>query len=174
MREVAEPHRNVRFIEGMAEETGAPAAAYDLVTAFQAFHWFATDAVLQEIVRVVRPGGRAALVLNERDESDPFTAAFGAIVRRYATDDTEALRAKSLEVFRHLPGTLAEHEFPNSQQLDRSGLLRRVGSTSYLPHTGDAAEALRADVDALFAANISDGFVRMVLRTIVVRIDLPR
>ena len=40
MREAAEPHPRVEWIAGTAEWTGLGEASIDLVTAFQAFHWF--------------------------------------------------------------------------------------------------------------------------------------
>ena len=79
---------DVTWIDGTAEETTLGDASVDGVTAFQAFHWFANDAALAEIRRIVRPGGRACLVRSERDERDGFAAAYGELVRRFAQDAT--------------------------------------------------------------------------------------
>ena len=46
-----------RFVEGTAEDTGLPASSADVVTASQAMHWFTSGPALQEIGRVLRPGG---------------------------------------------------------------------------------------------------------------------
>jgi SAM-dependent methyltransferase len=46
-----------RFLEGTAEDTGLPADSADVITASQAMHWFTTGPALQEIGRVLRPGG---------------------------------------------------------------------------------------------------------------------
>jgi ubiquinone/menaquinone biosynthesis C-methylase UbiE len=172
MREHATRAPGVTFVDGTAEATTLGDASVDAATAFQAFHWFASDEALREIRRVVRPGGRAALVLNERDASDPFTAEYGDIVRRYAQDDTERRRMESMEVFQRLPGTVDKHELANGQELDREGLLGRTRSTSYLPKDGALAEALYRDVGELFDRHATQQ-VRLALTTFVVCVELP-
>ncbi|MBD5635763.1 MAG: class I SAM-dependent methyltransferase, partial [Candidatus Eremiobacteraeota bacterium] len=52
---------------GSAENTGLATGSVDVVGCFQAFHWFANAAPLAEFVRILRPGGRLAIVWNERD-----------------------------------------------------------------------------------------------------------
>lgn len=171
MRDAAEPCAGVEWVAATAEATGLHEASVDLVTAFQAFHWFEPGTVLNEIVRILRPGGRAAVVYNERDETDPFTAAYGAIVRRFQTDETERRRADGLAAFAAFEGWHGgprRTEVRNVQRVDREGVHARANSTSYLPQSGPAAEALHAEIDTLFDAHARDEHVAMVLRTIVV------
>src|SRR5262245_55839287 len=52
----------------------------------QAFHWFATDAALKEIHRVLRPGGYLGLIWNVRDESVEWAAAMTSIMAGYEGD----------------------------------------------------------------------------------------
>ena len=174
MRAAAEPDPNVEWRDGTAERTGLQEADVDLVTAFQAFHWFDHAQALDEIVRILRPGGRAAVVYNERDESDPFTDAYGALVRKFQTDQTERRRADGLAAFAAFEGWVAKRriEFRNSQSLDADGVLSRARSTSYLPKTGPVAEELHAAVRALVAQHAQAGRVTMALRTIVVAADV--
>ena len=63
----------------------------------------ANDAAVAEIVHIGRTGATAARVLNERDERDPVSAAYGDLVRRFATDDTEAQRMPSIARLKALP-----------------------------------------------------------------------
>ena len=169
MREAAEPHPRVEWIAGTAEWTGLDEASIDVVTAFQAFHWFDHGQALREIVRILRPGGRAAAIYNERDESDPFTAAYGALVRAYALDDTERRRAAALEAFIGFEGWHVRRcvEVRNEQPQDLEGVLARARSSSYLPKTGPQADELHAAVRALFAHHAREGRVGMTMRTIV-------
>jgi SAM-dependent methyltransferase len=169
MREGAAAAPNVTWVARTAEETGLPTGSADLVTAFQAFHWFDAEAAIAEMRRLLRPFGHAALVYNERDERDAFTAAYGDIVRRHATDQTEGRRGYGRTTFEHSPAWshVSVTEFENEQILDRAGVHARALSTSYLPNAGPAADALHADIDAMFDRYASDGAVTMHLKTMV-------
>lgn len=175
MRDAAEPDERVRWIDGSAEATGLDEASVDLVTVFQAFHWFDFAPALREIVRILRPGGRAAVVYNERDESDPFTAAYGDLVRRYQTDQTERRRRDALDAFTAFEawhGGPRRIEFRNAQILDDDGVLARARSTSYLPKAGAAGRELHDAIRSLFAKYQTNGQVTMRMRTIVVAGDV--
>ncbi len=172
MRERAQPTLGVTFVDGTAESTTLSASSVDVATAFQAFHWFQVPEAVAEICRIVRPGGQAALVLNERDESDAFTAAFGDIVRRFAQDHTEQRRMESMDAFERLPGLAERRQFLNGQVLDRDGLLGRTRSASYLPREGPRAAALEQEVGDLFSRYEAVGHVKLALVTWVVRVKL--
>jgi ubiquinone/menaquinone biosynthesis C-methylase UbiE len=150
MRDAAHPHARVSWQDGTGEDTHLDDASVDAVCACQAFHWFATPKAIDEFRRVSRR--RAALLQNERDERDPFTRAFGDVVRAYATDDTEALRMRALETFAAFPNAaVSRSSYGHSQRFDLEALIGRAASASYLPKTGPASESLRADLAALFA-----------------------
>ena len=51
----------VDFRVANAERTGLDARSFDLVTAGQSWHWFDSGAALEEIERVLRPGGVLAI-----------------------------------------------------------------------------------------------------------------
>ncbi len=162
MRAAAAPDPNVTWIGGRAEATALPGASVDVAVALQAWHWFAHDAAFAECRRIVRPGGRIAVVYYERDERDAATEAYGDLVRRFAVDDAEARRAAALALFRALPGATSL-EFADAQVLDSPAFAARIGSTSYLPQAGEAAERLREAAAALFRTWARDGALTLRL-----------
>ena len=76
---------DLTILAGTAETIPLPDGSVDAVVCAQAFHWFATAAALQEMHRVLAPGGALGLIWNVRDESRPWVAALSAI-----TDPWEA------------------------------------------------------------------------------------
>lgn len=174
MRDAAEPQPRITWIPGSAESTGLDEASIDLVTAFQAFHWFDHAKALREMVRILRPGGRAAVIYNERDELDAFTAAYGDLVRQYQTDQTERRRVEAVAAFSAFEGWHGSRgvDVRNEQRLDVDGVLARAKSTSYLPQDGPDADELHAAIRKLVAKHARDGRVVMALRTTVVAADV--
>ena len=73
-------------IAGTAQSMPLEDASVDAVVCAQAFHWFANREALQEIHRVLRPGGKLGLVWNVRDESVEWVAAITAIMAPYEGD----------------------------------------------------------------------------------------
>ena len=76
----------VSVLDGSAESMPLDAACADLVLCAQAFHWFATEAALAEIHRVLKPGGRLGLVWNVRDESVDWVRQITEIITPYEGD----------------------------------------------------------------------------------------
>ena len=75
----------VATIQAEAEATGLDPESVDLVTAAQAFHWFAKREALEEIARILRPGGGLALFWNVRDaDRSPFLAEYAELLERVA------------------------------------------------------------------------------------------
>jgi SAM-dependent methyltransferase len=166
MRAKAVPDPRVDWIDGTAEATTLAEASVDVAAAFQAWHWFDHDTAIAELRRIVRPGGRLAVLYNERDERDPFTAALGEIFRTYAIEPIEELRIAALARFAALPGAQCS-TFGNVQELDREGIRARFASSSYVPHEGPAAEAMHAAGDVLFDHFAQQGRVRIHLETLL-------
>ena len=83
MRQVAETNHgapNIRFRAGVAQTTGVPAGAADIVTCAQSFHQMEPEGTLAEIERILRPGGLFAAYdydwppVVDRDAEDAFFA----------------------------------------------------------------------------------------------------
>jgi len=126
--------RGVRALDGIAERIPLDDAAVDLVTVAQAFHWFDGDAALAEVHRVLRPGGRLALLWNRRVEDAPVNVAIEEILAPYRADTPthsgDHWRAAFTRTSLFRP--LEEHVFANEQVLDADGLAARVRSISFI------------------------------------------
>ena len=154
----------VQVLDGTAEEIPLEAGAVDLVTVAQAFHWFDGDAALREIHRVLRPGGRLALVWNRRIETDPANDAIERILAPHrAGTPTHRLDEWRAAFDRTtLFGPLEEHLFETQQLLDADGMADRVGSISFVASLPDDT---RTEVLAAARALAGDGPVTVPYRT---------
>lgn len=168
MRDAAEPHQRVEWRDGSAEDLGLHGESIDLVIAAQAFHWFRPTSALAEFARVLRPGGRLALVWNLRDNRDAFTAGYTAALFRTAIDDAveKDLQTDSLAACA-LYQTALRLEFEGvPQSFTAEGLLGRALSSSYVPRSGPAHATLISDLNALHAAHAdTQGRVQLRYRT---------
>jgi SAM-dependent methyltransferase len=89
----------VRVLAGTAEAIPLPDASADTVVCAQAWHWVDPGRAVPEAARVLRPGGRLALAWNSRDESVPWVAELGRILREYAAapaEDRQTDRVRAL------------------------------------------------------------------------------
>ena len=138
---------------GTAEAIPLSDGSVDAVFAAQAFHWFANDAAVGEIARVLRPGGVFALVWNEPDEERP-----SPLPEEYETYIRE-LHTAGMSIFEDAPpwqevigcgpfGEVHEAAVPHDHVLDREGLLDNARSVSWvatLPDDERKAVLLRLD-----------------------------
>jgi SAM-dependent methyltransferase len=157
-----------RYRKGSAEATGLPDGCARAVLAAQAFHWFDANAALCEFARILQPAGWVALMWNERDESDGFTAEYGAVIR--TAPDAAAIekpRLRAGEPLLHHP-LFCDGErldFRHEQELDEDGVLGRAFSASYAPREPVAAEAFAAELRGVFATHQREGKVCLVYQT---------
>ena len=77
---------SVIALNGTAQCIPLKDASVDAVVCAQAFHWFATNTALAEFHRVLKPGGRLALIWNVRDESVDWVTALTEIITPYEGD----------------------------------------------------------------------------------------
>jgi SAM-dependent methyltransferase len=162
------------FRAGTGETTGLGDASVDLVVCAQSFHWLEPRVALAEFHRILRPGGRLALMWNVRaDEATGFAAAYedimrqaqddaarrGLVVRRERTGDALDLRPWFTD--------MASASYDNAQPLTRDGLLGRARSASYFPPAGSAERSRleRSLLDAHGEHAAPDGVVSLEQQT---------
>ena len=142
----------VEVVDGTAESIPLPDASVDVVTVAQAFHWFDAPKALAEIARVLRPGGRLALLWNERDERTPWVAEMSRVIRWHERTVSRYQHVVWAEIVaadgRFSP--LAEEVIPWDHPLNRELLADRVRSISYIAAMPEPErEKHAADVVAL-------------------------
>jgi ubiquinone/menaquinone biosynthesis C-methylase UbiE len=160
----------LEYRSGSAEATGLPSQIAHLVLAAQAFHWFKPDQALDEAYRILKDQGCIALMWNERDEKDPFTALYGGLIRSFP-------EAKEVESFRHEAGNhllqstrfreARRDEFEHLQTAGLEELLGRTFSASYAPRDPVLAKRAKGDLRQLFRTHEQDGHVVIRYRTSV-------
>jgi len=123
-------------VHATAEALPFAAAAFQLYTAAQAFHWFDAPAALDEAARVLAPGGDFALLFNVRDETVPWVRELTALVE-------ERTGGRPYHDHRERPwsdvvaasgrfSALSEQRFANPVPTDAAGVLDRLRSTSFV------------------------------------------
>jgi ubiquinone/menaquinone biosynthesis C-methylase UbiE len=140
------------ILDGTAEAIPLPDASVDVVTVAQAFHWFDAGRALDEIARVLAPGGGLALLWNERDERTAWVAEMSRLIRWHE---------RTVSRYQHVPWAqivaasqrftpLQERTVPWEQPITREVLAERVRSISYIAVMPAAErERLAAEVTTL-------------------------
>lgn len=177
MRAAATPHKRVEFLAGTAEAIPLEAASVDLVTAFQAFHWFDFSKSLQEFQRILKPDGRLALVWSFWDQGDVvsrcYTRLIAAASKPQERQQTQALFLKRLRYQLFWQGiwlpyfqNLQRRSFTFHQTLDLVGLVGLARSQGFTPASGSTLEKLNADL-AMFHHKFcnAQGLVQLAYRT---------
>jgi SAM-dependent methyltransferase len=122
-------------------------ASVDVAFVAQAFHWFDAPRALDEIHRVLVPGGGLGLIWNERDESVEWVAELS---RAMLWDVKQPYRVGTdfAEIVARGPFVNVERvKFRHSQTLSREGLYQRVMTTSYISALdGEPLDALMKNV----------------------------
>lgn len=148
---------------GTAEATGLPDASVDLVVAGQAFHWFDPAETRRETLRILRLGGWAAWIWNERRLEDPLQGELDRLFDAFGRSRRSAFQAMAdrprLEAY--FGGSpFEELRLPFEQSLDLSGFVSLAFSRSYMPprHSLEAVAVERA-AEELFERFAENGSV---------------
>lgn len=170
MREAAETHQNVEWKEGTAEATNLPDASVDLITSFQAFHWFNPQPTLREFRRILKPKGRLAIVFQDINREDEFTQDYWQIISKAANNRPPTDLSSKIEPLRRSSDFeyIDCYKFPYKQELDLSSLIGLAKSVSFISSEETVQKQLVDDLEDLFQRFCnSDGFVYLVYRNSV-------
>ncbi|XP_052090094.1 uncharacterized protein LOC127726687 [Mytilus californianus] len=97
-----------------ADAIPLPNNSVKLIIAAQCFHWFANHENLQELYRVLVPGGRFVMLWNNKDWSIPWVKSIEDILTQYYDEDTP--RAVSYK-WKHVIESFSGFSLKNHQLL---------------------------------------------------------
>jgi SAM-dependent methyltransferase len=169
MREAAERllagHHNFTSVVGTAEATTLPEHSVDFATAAQAAHWFDLPQARKEFVRILKPGGWAALIWNERStDTTPFLRAYEDLLVAYGTDYEQVRHEHTTDNIAEFfaPSLFEARVFDMRQDFDYAELEGRLLSSSYAPMQGHPRyEPMLTELHRIFAEHRKDGRVTM-------------
>jgi SAM-dependent methyltransferase len=137
----------VPLVASTAELLPFATATIDAITVAQAFHWFDADVALDELARVLRPGGRFGLIWNARDRSndlvDQLWSIMDRIEKRAPWRRHEEWSDSAVEHGAFTP--LTEGTFHHEQLLTREQVVDRFRSVSHIAVMGPAEQERALD-----------------------------
>ena len=173
MREAAErllaSYPKFTSIAGTAESSNLPDYSVDFATAAQAAHWFDLAKARKEFMRILKPGGWAVLLWNERStDTTPFLRAYEDLLLAYGTDYEqvrhEHTTGKIGDFF--LSSPFQSREFDMRQEFNYADLEGRLLSSSYAPMQGHSKyEPMLQELRRVFDQFKDNGRVGMDYRT---------
>jgi SAM-dependent methyltransferase len=152
----------IEYVIGKAEETGLPAARFDLVTAATCWHWFDRPKTAAEVLRLLKPGGW--LVICSQDWlplGDNLVARTEAIVKRHNPkwnwDGLDGLKpgfVRDLRAagFQSIESFSVDYDIP----YDHEGWRGRMRASAGIAASLDAVAVQRFDVE--LAAMLAEDF----------------
>ncbi len=170
MREAAIPHPLIEFRDATAEFTHLPDAFVDVVSCCSAFQWFNHELSLLEFRRILKPSGRLAVVVNDRNKNDEFTGEYVRLLRTSSDNAPPEVCFLSVEPLTNSPHfvNIRQYTFDHRQQVDFTGLIGNAMSYSTVPRQGLAHQQLISRLQELYERHCNEhGMVSLVYRTII-------
>jgi SAM-dependent methyltransferase len=123
-----------RTLDGTAEALPIDDGTVDAITAASAFHWFDGPVAAAEFHRVLRAGGRVALLWNRRQLDQPIHRAVDEIIGPYRRQTPSHHRGEWREPLESggLFVPAAERHIPFEQVLDADRFVDRFSSISFV------------------------------------------
>lgn len=143
----------VEVLDGTAEGMPVPDGWADAVTVAQAFHWFDGERALPEIHRVLRPGGRLAMIWNVRDRTVDWVERLSEITEPHAGDVPRYRTSAWREPFAttDLFEPLEFRQYAFEHEVDAGTMVERIRSISWISTLPEAErDDVLAAVEALF------------------------
>jgi SAM-dependent methyltransferase len=160
-------------IQGRAEQIPLQDGVIDMVVVGQAFHWFDPEKTKGEVRRILKPGGKAALVWNNRKtEDNAFQREYESLLDKFGVDYKQVARRwvitdEGLEGW-FAPNKMEQASFPNIRRVSWEGLRGGLLSASYSPKEGHANFApMMLALKQLFERYAVGGTIEIEYETVV-------
>ncbi len=158
-------------VAGTAEATTLSDRSVDIVTAAQAAHWFDRAKARREFIRILKPGGWAVLLWNERrTDSTAFLRGYEHLLLTYGTDYREVRHERTTAEIADFftPSPFRSSTFEMRQEVDYSALEGRLLSSSYTPMPDHANYVpMLRELRRVFEAHQVNDRVALEYRTLV-------
>jgi len=152
-------------VDGTAEATTLGDGVVDFASAAQAAHWFDLPKARKEFARILKAGGWAALVWNERcTDTTPFLREYEELLLQYGTDYEKVRHEHTTDNIGGFfaPTPYEQRVFDMRQDFDYVQLEGRLLSSSYAPAEGHPQHVpMLRDLRRLFDAHQQDGQIGM-------------
>ena len=153
-----------RWVQTDAETLALPIERADAIVGGQSFHWLDLERAGPRMRALLGEDGPVVPFWNLRDPSDPFMAAYEALLLAWSPEYARVgAEPRARLLLDRWPGHRAG--FAHHQDLDRAGLRGRAWSSSYVQHGVTDAAGFDRELDRLFERHQRDGQVRFVYRT---------
>ena len=182
MRSIAEMKfkgiENFNSISATSEDTTLDDKSVSLITVAQAFHYFDLDRTKKEFMRVLKPGGKVALLWNFRLRDSEFIREYEEAI--YGThsqkvNPTHAQDNMTDDIFKLFFSRYQTINIPNSQSFSLEELWGRTLSNNHAPKENEPEyQELYEKVKKLFYKHQKDGKVLFPYRTQIVVGDICR
>ncbi len=165
---------DIEIVQASAEDTGLCEHSFDLVTVAQAFHWFDKERFKAECQRLLKDGGRLAIVWNERSKTG-VSADRDAVCMRYCgafhsghvfTGDSRFDGDGDSFLRNEYFGELEYFSEDYSEPMTREAFIGDILSRSYaLTESDEHYSEFIAELNKVFDKHQSGGFVTAEYKT---------
>jgi len=122
------------IFEGTAEKIPLENKSVDVITAAQAFHWFANHNTLQEFNRILKPEGYLCLIWNSMDEEVEWIHLLQDMLAKQQGNAPRYREGTWKKAFENqtLFGDLNIKQFNHRHYMSFEGIVERILSSSYM------------------------------------------